>query len=407
MKIVGLVTEYNPFHNGHLHHLKSSLEKTGATHSIAIMSGQFLQRGVPALVDKWQRAQMAVEAGIDLVIELPVMYATGSAEYFAEGAVAHLDALGCVDSLCFGSESGSIDGLQTIAQVLIDEPPEFKHILKENLQKGLPYPTARSLALVNYIQDETIEALAASPNNILGIEYIKAILRLNSTITPHTVTRLQAGYHSTELQGNICSATAIRNHLVTSNRPIEELEAFMPQTSYKAIYSANMSEQYSTLNDYYSYLRYRIHTMSLEELRAIKDVGEGLENLIKASIKKADNIIDFIDLVKSKRYTQTRIQRILIHILLSIKATDYPQQAQAHYIRILAMNNKGKEILSSIRKTCETPIITTLSKLNSSDSQLHKVLDQDILATDIYMMNTRWNKAEYGLDYTTIPFIQK
>lgn len=407
MQIVGLVTEYNPFHNGHLHHLRTSLEKTNTTHSVAIMSGHFLQRGVPALIDKWQRAKMAVDAGVDLVIELPVIYATGSAEFFAEGAIAHLEALGCIDSVCFGSEAGSVNELQQIAETFLEEPPVFKEALKAHLENGLPFPTARSKALGALFKTPTLEALASSPNNILGIEYIKAIKRLQSSIQPATIPRLGAGYHTQELEGDICSATAIRSHMVTANRPFKELEAFMPSHSYRLMREAYDQENYAVLNDYYDFLRYKLHTHSPNDLRRIMDVSEGLENLLKSAVKTADSVDDLIQTVKSKRYTQTRIQRILIHLLLDLDTDFYQEQSKARYLRVLAMNTKGMTILASIRKDCETPIITNLSKFNTTDETTQKYLERDLMATDIYRMNPRWKKTPLGSDYRTIPYIKK
>lgn len=406
MKVVGLITEYNPFHNGHLHHLKMAKEKTDSTHAIAVMSGQFLQRGVPALMNKWKRAQMAVEAGIDLVIELPVIYSTGSAEFFAEGSIAHLDALNIVDSLCFGSEAGNLEELETIARLLVNEPEAYKIVLHKYLNQGHTFPKARSMAISEYLNSETISEIAASPNNILGIEYMKALIKNNSSIKVSTIKRLQAGYHSTELNGDICSATAIRNHLLVSNRDIEELKNFMPETSYNFIEEVKLSGRYSTLNDYYELLRYKIYTMDIDKLKQVKDVTEGLENLIKKAAIKSNTVDDFIDMVKSKRYTQTRIQRILVHILLDIYEDIYPQHIKAKYLRVLAMNDKGKEILAAIRKDCEVPIITTLSKLNTEDKELLDLLDKDIKATDIYNLNGRWKEAKFGLDYRTMPFIK-
>ena len=182
MKIVGLITEYNPFHNGHKYHIEKAKEITGAEYVIAVMSGDFVQRGAPAVMPKHLRAEMALHGGCDMIIELPVRYATGSAEYFASGAISILDGLGCVDAICFGSECGDYASLEKIAKVLADEPDDYKLLLQNNLKAGYSFPVARQIALENYFHDDKLNAVIKEPNNILGIEYIKAMLSRNSSM---------------------------------------------------------------------------------------------------------------------------------------------------------------------------------------------------------------------------------
>ena len=217
MKVVGIVAEYNPFHYGHLYHLQSSRSLTEADCVVVVMSGNYTQRGEPAVVSKWARAEMALLSGADLVIELPVAYAMGSAEYFAYGAVRLLDSLGVVDAMCFGSESGDIEDLQAIASILADEPEEYKDLLKNHLSDGHSFPSARQKALSGYLRGRHGKAdltrLLKSSNNILGIEYLKALLRLDSKIKPVTISRIGSDYNSTELSGKFSSATSIRNIL--------------------------------------------------------------------------------------------------------------------------------------------------------------------------------------------------
>ena len=242
MNILGLVVEYNPFHNGHLYHLEKSKEITNATHTVAIMSGNFLQRGEPALFDKYTRAKAAVENGVDLVIELPTLFACQSAEIFSHGAICTLNSLNCIDSVCFGSEVGNIDILYTIANILVNEPDDFKVKLKNYLKEGMLFPSARSNALFDYISHNNLVNISKedllnilnSSNNILGIEYIKSIIKLDSNIKPYTITRIKSEYNSEQIDSSICSATAIRKSLKDNNN-IELLSNVIPNKTYNVI----------------------------------------------------------------------------------------------------------------------------------------------------------------------------
>ena len=200
MKIVGLITEYNPFHNGHLYHIEKALEVTGADTAIVVMSGNYVQRGAPAIMPKHLRAEVALEAGVPLVLELPVCYACGSAEYFAEGAVSLLEQLGCIDCICFGSECGDYYLLEKIAHITADEPEEYRSFLQANLKSGLSFPLARQAALKSYLQDPSLDEILEQPNNILGIEYIKALYRRKSPIGAYTIKRKVSGYHDKDLK---------------------------------------------------------------------------------------------------------------------------------------------------------------------------------------------------------------
>ena len=226
MKIVGLIAEYNPFHNGHEYHIQKAKEVTGADTVIVVMSGNFVQRGAPAIMPKHLRAKVALKSGASLVLELPVCFATGSAEYFAQGAVALLDSLGCVDALCFGSECGDIQPLTRIAEVLSDEPEEYRALLRASLKEGLPFPSARERALQDYLHDPALSRILASPNNTLGVEYIKALIRQDSTIRPYTILRKDSRYHADTLEpaGNFSSATAIRRLLLFSGSSLRTVE---------------------------------------------------------------------------------------------------------------------------------------------------------------------------------------
>jgi len=396
MKIVGLVTEYNPFHQGHLHHLEAAKEKTGASHAIAVMSGHFLQRGEPALMNKWSRAKAAVEAGVDLVIELPTQFACSSAESFAYGAVSILHDLNLVDHLVFGSEAGTTQELYRIAECLNQPTEDFQKALRQGLDQGLSYPRARSQALeasLGFAHD-------FQPNNVLGIEYIRAGLKLKTPMTIDTIQRLQAGYMSTELTGTIASATAIRQAL--EKKQLETIMNFVPPSTY-AILKAHQPA-FVFPKDLGQLLLYKIRTMSHEDLKCIHDITEGLEMKIKKAAQMATDYPTLLEAVLSKRYTQTRIQRIFVKILLNIKKSTFDVDKPL-YARVLAFNKKGQEILKRLRKTSNLPLITNINKIHLSD-QAKDQLDLDILASDIYsLLNANIHNYKGGLDHLEMPRI--
>lgn len=386
MKIVGLITEYNPFHNGHLHHIKLAKKLTGADYVVVVMSGNFLQRGAPAIIDKYSRTRMALSCGADLVVELPCVYATSSAEFFASGAVSILNKMGCVDYLCFGSEYGEVSVLKNIAEVLANEPEEFKQHLKNYLKDGLVFPVARKRALLDYkfdisITNEELEVILSEPNNILAIEYIKAIIKQNSSIEPLTIKRVVSGYHDTSINDTICSASAIRKALITGG-----LESFKNQVP-ESVYDILMKEHNKTfpiyLNDFSSLLKYRLLLGNSNSLTSYFDVSTALSNTIMNNLSNFKNIEDFSNLLKSKQYTLTRITRSLIHILLNIEK-ELPDD-NSFYIRILGFRKESSQLLTIIKTNTSIPIISKLadSKNLLNASALH-MLDQDILATDIY-----------------------
>lgn len=396
MKIVGLITEYNPFHNGHLHHLEAAKETTKATHSIAIMSGHFLQRGEPAILDKWTRAKNAVEAGVDLVIELPTLFACSSAEYFAYGAVSLLKDLNCIDALCFGSEAGRLNEMQGIANLLSSQDPAFEAALQTELQSGLSFPKARENAIHHVMGD----GLDFHPNNILGIEYLKAINILDSPFEPFTIQRKEAAYMSTSLEGHIASATAIRSAL---KRKEDDMSDFVPPGTLNSL-KANLNS-FIFPDDMAKLLLYKIRTMSPSALRAIHDVSEGLEMRIKAAGEKASDYQTLIALIVTKRYTRTRIQRILIKILLDIKKDDIGPCGvkRPAYARILAFNKQGQDILNAIKKTTHIPLVTNINK-TELDPEALQMLKLDIKATNIYhLLYEDSQKNKGGRDYVQAP----
>ena len=395
MKITGLVVEYNPFHNGHLHHLKRSMELTNATHSIAVMSGNFLQRGEPALFDKFKRAEIAVSNGVDLVVELPTLFACQSAEFFAHGAVSLLNSLNCIDSICFGSEEGNIDLLLEISKILIDEPDEFKSILKEKLDEGILFATARSTALYEYIsrnnilnlKEEKLHDILSSSNNILGIEYIKSLLKHKSSIAPYTITRIQSSYNSHKISSNICSATAIRESLRKGNS-LSEISSVVPLETLNLI-SKHIDNGFNPMFDefYFDVIR-ELVARDFDKLSDYFDISEGIENKIYKSIFLTSNLSELQQSIKSKRYTLTKVKRMLNNILLGITKEDMnlvKDINQLPYIRVLAFNDKGREILKKIKLNSDINIINKFSNINFNNGPIFETLIKyDIKSTNIY-----------------------
>ncbi len=417
MKVLGLITEYNPFHNGHLYHLKESLKVTNSTHSIAVMSGNFLQRGEPALLHKWARAKMAVMGGVDLVLELPTVYACSTAEHFAFGSVKLLDATGVVNSLCFGSEEGNLKGLQLISSLLINPPKEFNIFLQEYLKMGISFPAARENALKDFFQKDNkltpeellkINHLIKNPNNILSIEYLKGLKTINSSITPHTILRIKAGYHSTDISSNIASATAIREHLKGLGA-LDELRNVIPSTTYSILEDSFKQKIGPIFSHHYQQsIMTLIRRSATSSLSRIYDVNEGLENKIKQCGLSTNGMSNLINSIKSKRYPLTRIQRILMHLLLDITRDDFNelhQQGGPQYIRVLAFNEKGRELLKLMKEKATLPIINKINQYEPQNEYASKMLAIDIRATDIYSLGIdNPNFSTYQLDFTQSPF---
>ena len=384
MNLLGLIVEYNPFHNGHKYHLEKSKEITNATHTVAIMSGSFLQRGEPALFDKYTRAEMAVKNGVDLVIELPTLYACQSAEIFSHGAVATLNSLNCVNSLCFGSEEGNIDILQTISEILVKEPSDFKTTLKNFLDEGIVFPVARSKALYEYIKnnhllelsEDELQQVLNSSNNILGIEYIKSLIKLNSSIKPYTITRIASKYNSTDIESNICSATAIRNSL-KDNTDLKLIENVVPLHTFNEI-NHKINTNFNPVFDYMFYdLLSSTIIRDVDNLTKYFEVNEGIENKIYSNVFTSKNLEELINSTKSKRYTMTKIKRTLNNILLGINRDDVIKVKdldRVPYIRILAFNNKGREIIKKIKTSSDIEIITKFSKISHVDDPIFDTL---------------------------------
>ncbi len=401
-KVLGIVAEYNPFHNGHLYHLEKAKKDTGSSYTVAIMGGNFTQRGSASLIDKWSKAQVAIQNGIDLVIELPVLYATSSAENFAEGAIKILDSLIVVDYISFGTETSDVEILDKCADILYHEPKKYKTLLSHELSKGLSFPKARENALMMYLNDiRKFANVLSSPNNILGIEYLKALKKLKSNIEPHSIPRYEVGYHDLNYTENTASSTAIRNMI--KNNGFNALSNLMPASSYSILMS-NMKSGHivSDISVFEKEIIYRLRTMTTSQIAELPDVSEGLEFAIKNAANSCNSFSEFINIIKSKRYTTTRIQRILLYALLGITKKEIALSKKTQpYVRVLGLNKRGKFLISEIAKANpKLDIITSVKRFTESNSNksLQLMLDKDIDATNIYTIGYEedsWSNLDF------------
>lgn len=402
-KVLGIIAEYNPFHNGHLFHLNESKKLTGSSYTVAIMSGNFAQRGNTSIIDKWSKAKSAIECGVDLVVELPVLYSTSSAENFAEGAIKILDSLKVVDYLSFGAETVDINLLNNIATVLNEEPKEYKSLLSEELKKGLSYPKARENALMIYLNDiKKYSNVLSSPNNILGIEYIKALKKYNSIIQPIAMPRHESGHNDLNYHGNIASSTAIRN--ITKNNGFDILRKLMPEPSYtNLIKNIKVGHVVPDLSVFEKEIIFNLRKMSIYDISQLPDVSEGLEFAIKNAANSCNSLVELLNIIKSKRYTQTRIQRILLYSLLGITKKDIAISKKTQpYVRVLGFNEKGKYLISEVAKANpKLNIITSVKKFTDKNlnRNLKYMLEKDIWATDVYTIGYEYDSWS-NLDYT-------
>lgn len=402
-KVLGIVAEYNPFHNGHLYHLQESKKITDSNYTIAVISGNFTQRGNTSILDKWEKANMAIKNGVDLVIELPLVYSISSAENFADGAIKILNSLNIVDYISFGAETNNLSLLDKIATILYEEPKKYKELLSKNLDLGLSFPKAREIALISYLDnnnDKEILDELSKPNNILGIEYLKALKRYKSSISPICVKRFKAGYNDLDVQDNIASASSIRNMILENN--FEELKKLMPDVSYDILIKNIENKNYvKDISIFEKQIIYNLRKMSLEEISNLSDVSEGLEHLIKTAAISSNNLNDLINSIKSKRYTLSRINRILLYSLLNISKDDINLSKEiTPYIRILAFNDNGKKLLSAISKANPNiNLVTSVSKFmdNCTDNKLKYLLEKDIFATNVYSLYL--NNMQGNMDY--------
>ena len=402
-KVLGIVGEYNPFHNGHLYHLEESKKMTSSNYTVAIISGNFTQRGSTAIIDKWSRAEMAIKNGVDLVIELPALYATSSAENFADGAIKILDSLKVVDYISFGAETSDIDILNNFADILYKEPLKYRSFLTHELKKGISFPKARENALLMYLNgNRKFINVLSSPNNILGIEYIKALKKHKSNIKPISIARFETGYNDVTYSGNIASATAIRN--IVKNGGFEALRKLLPNSSYSVLID-NIKQGHIVpdLSVFEKQIIYNLRSMYPEEISELAEVSEGLEHSLKNAADSCNTLEELLGKIKSKRYTSTRLQRILLYSLLNITKKDIELSKKTMpYIRVLGLNKRGKFLISEIAKANpKLEIVTSVKKFvdKTTSKNLKAMIEKDIWATDVYTLGYQFDSSS-NLDFT-------
>lgn len=387
MKVVGLIAEYNPFHNGHRYHIEQALKLANADAALVIMSGNYVQRGAPAFLPKHLRTETALQCGAAAVFELPVCYSTGSAEYFALGAVSFLELLGCVDSICFGAETDDLQLLQEIAEILVKEPDEYRVRLQRHLKSGLSFPIARQQALANYTGNSDLSFYLNQPNNILGIEYLKALLRLKSSMTPYLLKRTGSGYHDLSTDSEYSSASAIRHLLLQNEQPDASLFKLLPHQT-EVILSKNWNQRYPVCADDYSLLlKYKLLCATPDSLNEYLDITDDLANRIIRYRNQFRSYEQFCNLLKTKQLTYTRISRALLHVILEIRKADLERYAEHHYhgyARLLGFRVDQKQLLTEFKEKSRLPLLSKLAAKNSLESPFSEMLKQDIFASDLY-----------------------
>ena len=409
MKVTGIIAEYNPFHQGHAYHLSRARELTGADRVLVVMGGNFMQRGEPAIIDKYTRTEMALRNGADLVLELPAASATGSAEYFAEGAVELLDASGVVNELCFGSELGELEPLEKAAELLLEEPEDYQELLRTELKKGKTFPEARETALSAFLPEQS---LLASPNNILAIEYIKALKQRKSSIRPLTIQRL-GSYHGEDGQpagaphtvsGNLpesfASASTIRCQLHTLEKQIVtscEQPAFgslmtalakeLPSSSFGLLKDVLLADRLVHAEDFSLPLHYRLmQAKEPLEFSVYLDVSEELSRRIYSLRQEFTGWNAFLDLVRTRQYTRSRVSRALLHILLDIRQEEVLPPT---HLRVLGFRREASDLLSEIKKKSRLPLITKAAG--------HPELSEEIRISSLYHLGNSYNELSRPL----------
>lgn len=390
MKVVGIVAEYNPFHKGHKYQMNKLREETGADYIVIAMSGNFLQRGVPALCDKFSRTSMALKCGADLVLEIPTLWATASAEYFAKGGVSLLSATGVVTHLGFGAETDDLEGLQQIAAVLKEEPENYQNNLSNAILNGNSFPVARKQALSStlpWISADKLNTLIDSPNNILAMEYLKA---LPEEITPVLIPRKGGGYHDTDISVSLPSASAIRDAVFSAGLEYspKAVSNAMPEEAYSVLEKLLNQNLILDTDDFSESLGYCLLSLSQQGFSNYADCTEDLSNKIRNHIKNYVSFSDFTQMLKSKDITYTRVSRCLLHILLNIRQDDYnfgKDNRFAPYLRVLGFKKDSSSLLSAIKKETNIPLISKAADAASIlDSEAYKIFEKDIFASNLY-----------------------
>ncbi len=387
MKVVGIVAEYNPFHNGHKYQMDKIRKETGADYVIVAMSGNFLQRGVPALCDKFIRTEMALQCGADLVIEIPTLWATASAEYYAHAGVTLLASTGVITHLAFGAETDDLKSLTEVASILKKEPDVYRAVLANSIRSGNAFPVARKNALITSLPHfslEKLDELLDNPNNILALEYLKA---MPDSIQPILIKREGAGYHDVELNTEFPSASAIRE-AIFSDIEIDSIANAMPKESFVLLKNAYKCKQLMTTNDFSDSLGYCLLSQAHNGFASYADCNQDLSNKIKNALNSYVYFEDFINTLKTKDMTYTRVNRCLLHILLGIKQTDYTIGRAigfAPYLRILGFKNASSSLLSEMKRQSDIPIISKAADANMLlDYETNKFFDKDVFASNLY-----------------------
>ena len=381
MNVLGIITEYNPFHKGHAYHIAKARELTGADCVIAVMSGNFVQRGEPAVMDKYIRTRAALSNGADIVIELPVVSAVGSAQYFAMGSIGILNKMQA-EYLCFGSEAGEIAPFHTAVHLLSTHADEIDAHIHELVKKGVSYPLARSRAMEQTITSTKISSFFNQPNNILGLEYCLEIKRQNALISPFTIKRTENNYHDSELSGHFSSARAIRRAMNDGKNGFWD---FLPENTHDCV--KNYFNDYVPVfvNDFTDIIRFQLTNIKYtgsyrnNELSKIADLPDFLLNKLLSNIENTSSVTELIESVKTKDLTYTRISRALIHLLLGLTEKNYAalKENPCPYIRILGFNETGQAYLSSIKKELTCPLIV-------KPADYKEYLTEDIYASNLY-----------------------
>lgn len=390
MKIAAIIAEYNPFHKGHQYQIEETRRQTGADYVLAVMSGNFVQRGGPALCNKYLRTRMALAGGVDVVLELPSLYSLSSAEFFAGGGITLLNQLGAVDILSFGSEAGELPPLMECADNLLTSASGYDSVIKDYLQEGYSYPAAREKALSDNNQKNLNPKLFSSPNNILGLEYCKALLATHSNIRPFTLKRQDAGYHESSLThlSDYASASAIRNALVKAP---ETVSSYVPDETYQLLKDCHISSYPVSENDFSGLLHYKLLSTQSEGFSSYLDCTNDLSDKICKNIPSYTGFSDFCSLLKSRDLTYTRISRVLMHILLDIKTPEFYKSTVTEreffvpYARLLGFRQNAAPLLSKIKKHSSIPLISKPSNVSSLlEDKALKMFNQDVYCASVY-----------------------
>ncbi len=411
MQAVGVIVEYNPFHNGHKWHIDAAKKRSGCPFVIGVMSGNFVQRGEPAMFDKWKRAEMAIRGGVDLIIELPTVFAVRSAQYFAAGGIRLLHSLGIVSHVCFGAEHADLELLNKIATAANDVA--IMNQMHINLQLGNTYASALGQALEK--QYNIAGNIISSSNNILAVEYLRAIKKFSPILQPIAVTRQQSKYNDTTITSSFASATAIRQAIIDHMTITDEIKMSVPGTTSEILYDLLSQKRGPvTLANFSSIILAQLRITSSKQLEKLPSMSEGLHYKIRDSCLLATNIEHLLALLKSKRYTYTRLQRILIHALLGAtqdQLASFDKEGPL-YARILAFNQNGRLLLKKMSQTNAIPLITKTTHYLSSKQRdtdtltpLQQMLSVDTLASDIYSLGipaSSWNMGAWDFRYPAL-----